>query len=152
MRSGASPECTKMKLASHRTSVGPFSGTWPLRVAAAQALGELNDLRTAEPLIGLLSDQDRYIRNYAVVALGGLGAQGSIAPRVKLFAANNVWSRPNEVSALYSAGAPIDSLAFGADALVLELLLQGLGDAVYTDYHRVAATLLGEAGTLRCLH
>jgi HEAT repeat protein len=58
------------------------------RRGAARALGELSDVRAAEPLIAALRDQDSVVREYAADALGALGEM-SIKPLASLLSHKN---------------------------------------------------------------
>ena len=51
-----------------------------MRAFAAEALGELGDVRAVEPLEELLGDEDADVREAAKVALAKLGGQSEVAP------------------------------------------------------------------------
>ena len=56
------------------------------RVDALKALARLGDDRAAASLMGVLGDQEKYVRREAVLALGRLGAPEAVAPIARVLA------------------------------------------------------------------
>jgi HEAT repeat protein/CheY-like chemotaxis protein len=54
------------------------------RLAVAEALGRIGDERAVEPLLGLLEDRDRDVRQAAVAALGRIGDERALEPLLGL--------------------------------------------------------------------
>jgi HEAT repeat protein len=55
---------------------------WWVRRDAAEALGEIGDARTVEPLIAVLKDKDRDVRWHAASALGEIGDARAVDPLI----------------------------------------------------------------------
>ena len=51
---------------------------WRVRVRAAEMLEYAGDVRAVEPLIGLLSDNDEWVRYYTRWALGEIGTPNAL--------------------------------------------------------------------------
>jgi HEAT repeat protein len=103
------------------------------RVTAAQALGEMGDLRAVEPLVVALGDQHLYVRAYAAESLAELGDARAVEPLICALGDEVPFVRAHAAQALGELG---DARAVGA-------LLKALtdGDA---DMRAVAAWALGE--------
>jgi HEAT repeat protein len=54
-----------------------------VRIAAAEALGKLNDTRAVEPLIQALNDEDVRVRWHAIVSLGKLNDTRAVEPLIQ---------------------------------------------------------------------
>ncbi len=64
------------------------------------ALGKLGDPKAVPQLIGLLYDQDKYVRERTVEALGLIGDRKAIPSLVKMLEDSNAWVRKAVVKAL----------------------------------------------------
>ena len=53
-----------------------------VRAAAAKALGEIGDVRTVDPLIAALNDQDAYVITIAARSLAKLGDVRAVEPLI----------------------------------------------------------------------
>ena len=71
-----------------------------VRVAAAEALGELNDKRAVVPLIAALKDEDRSVRGEAAESLGELEDKRAVVPLIAALKDENKWVRYSAVKAL----------------------------------------------------
>jgi len=88
---------------------------WAIREEAATLLGELNDPRAVDPLVSVLRDQDRSVRDAAIGALTSIGAPSVMALGICL--------TDPELSVQEAASAALASIA---DARVLNHLLDAL--------------------------
>lgn len=72
-----------------------------VRIAAAQALGEIDDCRSVEPLISMLGDRDRDIRFISALNLGKIGDFRAIEPLTRACGDENCYVRITAKEALH---------------------------------------------------
>ena len=114
------------------------AGVWELRQLGARLLIDvfLDDPATLPPLIELLADRDKYVREYAELALAARGAQAAAAIPALLDNLEHFYPpvRVNAVSALAATGS--------ADAAVLAGIRAALADGDDTVVLEAAAALI----------
>ena len=103
-----------------------------VRIAAAEALGEIGDGRAVEPLSKTLGGEDEYVRRYAAEALGEIGDKRAVEPLIRVLLDDD--GHPNEFS-LAELEAGVRKSAVGAlgkigdaraiDTLTWELMCGG---------------------------
>jgi len=75
-----------------------------IRQAAAQALGEIDDAQSVEPLISTLKDSDIKVRQFAASALGQIGDPRAVEPLITVLEDKDV--RKSAAGALVDIGVP----------------------------------------------
>jgi HEAT repeat protein len=107
--------------------------TYVVRKDAAQALGQLGDVRAVEPLITALTDGDRTVREAAAQALGQLGDVRAVEPLITALTDSATTVRETAAQALGQLG----------DVRAVEPLMAALTDGD-TTVREVAAASLGK--------
>jgi HEAT repeat protein len=77
-----------------------------IRAQAAEALGEIKDLRAVTPLINALEDKDKFCKIAAIEALGEIKDPRAIAPLVTMLESEDWDIRDKSAMALGSIGDP----------------------------------------------
>lgn len=111
-----------------------------LRMAAANALGRLDERRAVPPLLDLLSDPDHRVRARVARACGTLADARAVDPLASLLADDSVEVRREAASALAAIG---DDRAF-------RVLTDHADDSSAT-VRRVAVAALGDSGRLEAV-
>jgi len=92
-----------------KAAVGPLveslqDGRYPVRQAAALALGDIGDLRAVGRLVELLDDKYYVVRQAAAISLGKIGAVEAVEPLLKAIGDENKLVRKAVVDALGMIG------------------------------------------------
>ncbi len=75
------------------------------REFSIRALGEIEDKRAEEPIIGLLNDKNNGVTEVAALALGNVGTDKSIPPLIKTLNSEDVTTKVNASISLGQLGA-----------------------------------------------
>jgi HEAT repeat protein len=113
---------------------------WKTRWQAAQALGELGDVRAVEPLLKALDDSNQWVRIVAAEALGQVRDRGATETLIYALSDNSIWVRRASVVALGQIGDP------RATSPLMERLLRPPDSEWPEELHDVIARALGTIG------
>ena len=136
---------------------------WFIRNSAAEALGEIGDVRAVEPLIAALIDPNGDIRRASASALGKIGDVRAVEPLIAVLKINSVskdaakaldtleWTPDEgEAGAYYLAAKLQWDKCVQIGSLAVEPLITMLGDSD-ENIRRASASALGEIGDARAV-
>lgn len=110
-----------------------------VRSSAAEALGQIGDVRAVEPLVAALRDPEGYVRNRAAWALGQIGDAQAVEPLIAALRDKDWDVRSRAAEALEKIGKPS-----------VELLIAALRDNNW-NVRRSAAYALGKIKDARAV-
>jgi HEAT repeat protein len=151
--------------------VGLGNNDSKVRMAAAEVLGKLGDVRAVEPLVTALKDEARYVQAAAAEALGKLGDVQAVGPLVAALKDEDMNVREAAVRALGELGdagtkSLITALKDGdgnvrktaaevlgklGDVRAVEPLVTALKDEAWWYVREAAAEALGKLGDVRAV-